>query len=155
MERSQIEQVLEGSELFKGLARPDLHKISSLCTVQNYKNGEYVFRQGDFGDHIYIIAEGHIFLERTTDLGTRKGRFVIGALGRGRIFGCWSTLLNEPHILMSSAACQKPTRVMAIRGIELRKMMAENVELGFNILERLSHVLRSRIQDAYGAMEKI
>jgi hypothetical protein len=56
---------------------------------------------------------------------------------------------------MSSAACQKPTRLLVLRGTDLRKMMQENRALGFTILEKLCFLLRDRIEGAYGAMEKI
>ena len=56
---------------------------------------------------------------------------------------------------MASAACQKPTTVVAIRGSDLRQMMMDNSKLGFNVLERLCFLLRDRLQSAYGAMEKI
>ena len=74
---------------------------------------------------------------------------------KGRVFGCWSTLLDDPHILMSSAVCQTPTKIVSLIGSELREMMIEDAELGFNLLERLSFLLRDRIQAAYGALEKI
>jgi CRP-like cAMP-binding protein len=123
--------------------------------MKTYKTGEYLFRQGDFGDNLYVIAEGHVFLERDTDLGTRKGGVIIAMLGKGRAFGCWSTLLDEPHNLMSSATCQKPTKVLVMNGEDLRQMMLENSRLGFRVLERLCFLLRDRIQGAYGAMEKV
>ena len=155
MKRTEIKNVLETCKFFKVLEKSHIEKISGLCTVKQYESGEYVFRQGDFGEHLYIIAEGQIFLERSIDLGNRKGNVVIEALGKGRILGCWSTLLGESHFLMSSATCQKPTRVAAIKGSDLRQMMIDNSKLGFNILERLCFLLRDRIQSAYGAMEKI
>ena len=120
-----------------------------------FQNGEHVFCQGDYGEHIYIIAEGQIYLERTVDLGAQKGNVVIEILGKGRVLGCWSTILDMPHILMSSAVCKQPTKVVAIKGAELRRMMIGNAKLGFNIMERLCLLLRDRIQAAYGAMEKI
>jgi len=58
-------------------------------------------------------------------------------------------------ILMSSAACQKPTTILAVKGADLRQMMIGNTELGFNIMERLCFLLRDRLQATYGAMEKI
>jgi hypothetical protein len=88
------------------------------------------------------------------DFGQRKGTAVIETLGKGRILGCWSTLLNAPHVLMSSANCQRPTRVLAVRGSQLHQMMTRNTDLGFTILQRLCFLLRDRIQAAYGAMEK-
>ncbi|UCF57996.1 MAG: cyclic nucleotide-binding domain-containing protein [Deltaproteobacteria bacterium] len=155
MNSSEIQQVLESCEFFKGLEQSSIEKIASLCQVETYEPGEYVFRQGDFGEHLYIIADGHIFLERSMDMGTRHGSVVIGILGKGRVFGCWSTLLDEPHNLMSSATCQKPTKVVAIKGSDLRQLMLGSTKLGFKVLERLCFLLRDRIQGAYGAMEKI
>jgi CRP-like cAMP-binding protein len=155
MDRSEVEQVIERCEFFRGLDKSYLVKIASLCQVQTYKPGEYVFCQGDSGEHLYIIADGHISLERSVDLGARKGNAVIGILGKGRILGCWSSLLGEPHNLMSSAICQKPTEVVAVKGADLREMMISNSELGFVVLERVCFLLRDRIQGAFGAMEKI
>ena len=155
MEQSETHYVLENCEFFKGLEKKDIEKIARLCQIETYDAGEFVFRQGDFGDRIYIIAEGHVFLERSRDLGTRKGNIVIGMLGKGRVFGCWSTLLDESHNLMSSATCQKPTTAVVIKGSVLRQMMLHNTEFGFNVLEKLCFLLRDRIQAAFGAMEKI
>ena len=155
MDRSDTESVLEGCEFFKGLEKKNIEKIAALCREENYEAGEHVFCQGDFGEHLYIICQGRVFLERSADLGTRKGSVVIGMLGKGRVFGCWSTLLDEPHTLMSSAASERDTCVLVMKGSDLRHMMLQNIEFGFNILERLCFLLRNRIQDAYGALEKI
>jgi len=155
MDPIEIGKVLEGCEFFKGLEKKYIEKIAGLCQVREYQAGEFVFRQGDFGEHLYIIAEGHIFLQRSMDLGSHKGGAVIGVLGEGRVLGCWSTLLDEPHNLMSSASCQRPTTALALRGADLREMMVNNTALGFNVLEKLCFLLRDRIEGAYGAMEKI
>lgn len=155
MTRSDILQILENCELFGGLEKSDIEKIANLCKEKKYETGEYIFQQGDLGEYIFVIAEGHVFLERTISLGERKGSAVIGVLGKGRVIGCWSTLLGQPHNHMSSAACQKPTRVLLIRGTGLRGIMLSNIQLGFRILERLCFSLRDRIVVAYGAMEKI
>lgn len=155
MHNAEIESALEGCEFFKGLAVEDIQQIAGLCRQEKFEVGEYLFRQGDFGDHIYIIAEGQVFLERDTSLGPRKGTVIIGALGKGRICGCWSTILGAPHNLMSSAVCQKPTQVVVVKGSDLRQRMRESTEFGFNVLERLCFLLRDRIEAAYGAMENI
>jgi CRP/FNR family cyclic AMP-dependent transcriptional regulator len=155
MNHSDIEKALLSSELFRGLQKSDIQKISGLCQEELYEPGQYVFRQGDFGDRICIIADGKVYLERNVDVGTRTGSFVIGILGRGRVFGCWSTILNAPHNLMSSACCQGPTKIVSLKGSDLRGLMVSSTLLGFNILEQLCFLLRDRIQSMYGAMEKI
>ena len=151
----EMEHTLKSCEFFELLEPSELSQISKLGQMVTFQNGEHVFCQGDYGEHIYIIAEGQIYLERTVDLGAQKGNVVIEILGKGRVLGCWSTILDMPHILMSSAVCKQPTKVVAIKGAELRRMMIGNAKLGFNIMERLCLLLRDRIQAAYGAMEKI
>ena len=155
MKRSEIEQVLRESHFFKDLDEKMIRNIAALGEAVSLKGGEHVFSQGDFGERIYIVVDGYVLLERNTDLGMRKGRVVIDALGKGRFLGCWSSLLGEPHILMSTASCQKPTTVISIRGAELRKIMLSDFEIGFRVMERLCFQLRDRIQAAYGALEKV
>ena len=155
MTSSGISEVLETCELFSGLCREEIDKIADLGRVETYEAGENILSQGDFGENLYIIQEGHVFLERSIDLGPRKGKAMIGLLGKGRALGCWSTLLGEPHTLMSSAVCRKPTRVVAIKGQALREMMQANYPLGFRILERLCFILRERIRGLYGAMDNV
>lgn len=115
----------------------------------------YIFRQGDFGEYLYVIVEGNILLARSKALGARKGSAVIGILGKGRALGCWPTLLGESCNHMASAACRKPTKVIGIQGSDLRDIMLNSKEFGFRVLENLCFLLRDRIQGAYGAFERI
>ena len=155
MSTKEIEQVLGSSKFFKKLGPDAIAGIAGLCDVKEYPAGDYIFRQGDVGEDLYVMIEGQVELERSVDLGDKRGRVVIETLGRGRTLGCWSTLLDQPHILMSSACCMNNTRVVAIKGDDIRAMMENNRELGFSILERLCFLLWDRIQAAYGALERI
>lgn len=155
MDDQQKREILSHSNFFESLDDRDIKKICPLCQPRSYETGEYLFQQGDFGEHLYVIAEGQAFLERTVDLDTRRGRVTIDTLGKGRLLGCWSTLLGEPHTLMSSAVCARPTQVLSIRGPDLRNLMLSDERLGFRLMEKFCYLLRERIQAAYGAMEKI
>ena len=155
MDRSEIIHLLENCDFFKGFQKDNILAISDLCQLESHAAGDHIFQQGEAEDRIYIVAQGNVFLERSLDLGARKGSAVIGMLGRGRFFGCWSTLLNRKHTPMCSAVCRKPTKVLVIKGPELRRIMLENTELGFNVLERLCFLLRDRLKGAYKAMENI
>jgi len=151
----EIQATLQSCQFLENISSEHLTTISEFCSVDQYPAGSYVFRQGDFGEDLFIIVDGYIFLERAMDIGKHKGSVVIDALGKGRTLGCWSTLLGEPHVLMSSASCQKDSTVIRIKGRPLRKYMREDTPFGFFMLERLCFLLRDRIQAAYGAMDKI
>ena len=155
MEAAEIERSLAGCEFFRGLEQSDLKSIASICRVKTYETGEDVYQQGDFGEHLYIIADGKVVLERTMDIGPRKSRVVIDTLGKGRVFGCWSTLLSEPHIMMLNTFCQTRASILVLNGSDLRDLMTRDTRFGFNVMENLCFLLRERIQAVYGAMEKI
>jgi signal-transduction protein with cAMP-binding, CBS, and nucleotidyltransferase domain len=151
----EIEQALAGCELFKGLDQSEIQNIAGICRVAAYEKEDLIYQQGDFGEHLYIIARGQVVLERSVDMGARKGQVVIATLGKGRVFGCWSTLLNEPHIMMLRTFCQTPATILILEGAKLRDLMTRDARFGFNVMEKLCLLLRERIQSAYGAMEKI
>jgi CRP-like cAMP-binding protein len=155
MEPAEIEEILASCELFKSLSQSEISNIAKICRVNSYDKGALVYQQGDFGENIYIIADGQVVLERSVDMGSREGRVIIATLGRGRVFGCWSTLLNEAHIMMLRTFCQTPATILVLKGAQLRKDMVRDTRFGFNVMERLCFLLRERIQSAYGAMEKM
>lgn len=155
MSISDIEAILKKSWFFKPLAAEGLRRIASQGEIQTYQAGEHIFQQGDFGEHLWVLAQGQVHLERSVDLGARRGSVLVDTLGKGRVLGCWSTLLGEAHILMSSATCQTDTLAVALKGEDIRRIMAADTAIGYVILERLCHLLRERIQAAYGALERI
>ena len=155
MANTEIQSTLQSCGFLKNISPAHLATIAEFCSLDQYNAGAYVFRQGDFGEDLFIIVDGYVFLERAMDIGSHKGSVVIDALGKGRTLGCWSALLGEPHVLMSSASCQKDSTVIRLKGRQLRKCMEEDTPFGFFMLERLCFLLRERIQAAYGAMDKI
>ncbi len=155
MESRQIAQILSDSEFFTGFGDEEIRKIAFICEVMTADAGSCLFRQGDVGEDLFIVADGKVDLERSIDMGQRKGKVIIDTMGKGRMLGCWSTLLDKPHILMSTAICQRPSTLLVLKGLNLRALMSNNFELGFNVLERLGLLLRDRIQAAYGALDKI
>ena len=155
MENPDMQATLQSCQFLKNISPAHLDTITGFCSVDHYEAGSYIFRQGDLGEDLFIIIDGYVFLERAMDIGRHKGSVVIDALGKGRTLGCWSTLLGESHVLLSSANCQKDSTVIRLKGGQLRKCMEEDTAFGFFMLERLSFLLRERIQAAYGAMDKI
>jgi CRP-like cAMP-binding protein len=155
MKPQEIISVLEDSRFFQGMPKKDLEKVAAICRIMKYQTGDFLFRQGEYGEFLYIVTSGQVFLERAMQAGAHKGRVLIEAMGPGRTLGCWSTILGDKHLLMSSASCKKATTALALPGQALRQLMIERTDFGFQIMERLCFLLRDRIQAAYGALDKI
>lgn len=155
MEIEEMVDVLRSSKFFRNLTDEHLHKVASLCQEVSVDVGEWVFKQGEVGEHLYILVKGYIHLERAMSVGDREGHVIIDTLGKGRTLGCWSALLGESHVLMSTAVCQKPSLLLKVKGEDLRQLMMESVDFGFDLMQRLCFLLRDRIEAAYGAMDRI
>lgn len=155
MPADDIRAILETCEFFKGLDPAQSAGIAAICRPCRFEAGETIYRQGGLGEEIFIIAEGQVLLERAVSVGPRKGTVPVAVLGKGKLMGAWSTLLDEPHTLMLSAVCKRPVLLLAINGAELRRQMTGDTLLGFRILERLCLLLRGRVQVMLGAMDNL
>jgi CRP-like cAMP-binding protein len=155
MDPAEILQAIEGCDFFSGFDRRQVESIAAICRMRPYQAGERIFAQGEPGGELFIVAEGTVILERTVNLGARQGTVTVATLGRGKLMGGWSALLNLEHTLMLSAVCQKPAVLVAFRGGELRRLMTVDRKLGFDVLEKLCFLLRERVQLALGAMDNI
>jgi CRP/FNR family cyclic AMP-dependent transcriptional regulator len=155
MDILDIPKTLEACEFFKGFKPEQMATVAPICSIVRFDAGEVVYHQGSSGEDLFIVAEGQVLLERAVSVGVRRGSVAVALLGKGRIFGGWSTLLNEAHILMLSAVCQKSCVLVTLKGSELRKLMTGDIKLGFAVLEKLCVLLRERLQLALGAIETL
>ena len=52
MKSAEIQEVLAGCELFKGLDPSEIKNIAKICRVNTFNKGALVYQQGDFGETI-------------------------------------------------------------------------------------------------------
>ena len=55
----------------------------NVASEQKYDDDEIIFEEGKSGDWVYVVLEGSVEVSKTV----RGGKFVLGKLGRGEIFG--------------------------------------------------------------------
>ena len=152
MTTSEIIEILQQCEIFSTSDEADIDRIASLCQIKSFEPGSTVFTQGEFGNSIYLIAEGQVALVRSVNLGGKEGHLTIDILGKGRGMG-WSSLLCDPCSVSVSAKCQKPTRLLCLSGSDLRSTLESNPELGFKVMDRLAQVVGNRLRATYGAID--
>jgi CRP-like cAMP-binding protein len=71
MNPQNIEDDLAACEFFKGFDKADIKKVAAICEVRACKAGSILFQQGDFGEHLFIISDGLVHLERSMSMGGR------------------------------------------------------------------------------------
>ena len=55
----------------------------NIASEEKFDDGEIIFEEGKSGDWVCIVLEGSVEVSKTV----RGGKFVLGKLGRGEIFG--------------------------------------------------------------------
>jgi len=121
-----------------------------------FKEGEYIFREGQPADSFYIVRHGKVMVETFIP---QKGPLVIDSLEVGDILG-WSWLLS-PYRWHFDARVSVETRAIAFDGKCLRAKLEDDHDLGFELMKRFASVISERLEatrlqlmDVYGAYSK-
>jgi CRP-like cAMP-binding protein len=78
-----IMQFLLDAPLFAGLEPEELARIVPILQIQRLHAGQWVFRQGEYGDSWYVVYEGRFEVLREGLFGKRR----VGELGLRACFG--------------------------------------------------------------------
>ncbi len=116
-----------------------LARVGASVDVLSFHDQEVIFRQGDVADRFYMVKRGKVLLEQTmTELVTVS----VGSIKSGYAFG-WSTMIEEGHYT-TDAVCTEPCEIFSIRGNQLRKLCAQDPQMGFLLSQRLLIILKKR-----------
>jgi CRP-like cAMP-binding protein len=103
---------------------------------QTFKEGEYVFREGDLGTEMYIIIDGKVEI-----LGEFGGKeTLLAVFEKGDFFGEMSVLEDMPRTASARALCD--TVLLQINGSTFDQMLRDNPEIAVRIMRKLSGRLR-------------
>jgi len=140
-----IIDTLKSSELFEGLEPHHLEKVSVLCRGGSYQKGMMIFKEGDEAMELYVLTDGSVALEMEVCPVPNRPAIptAVEVVSKGEGFG-WSALV-EPHIYTLSARCMTNCTVLAIKGDRLRKVIADDPGLGYELMKRLACLISLRL----------
>ncbi len=90
-------KILKKVDILKQLPIPQLQRLCDVLGEQTYEDGEYIVKQGDKGEHFYIISNGECICT-TVDPKT-KAEKEIQRLQTNDYFGERSLLMEEPRAM--------------------------------------------------------
>ena len=125
--------IIESLPIFRSLSRHDLENIAAITTSDSFGPGEYVCRQGETGDMLFVIVTGSVLI--------REGSQVIARLGPGQVVGELAVLDKHPRAADVVAA--ERLHVLALDGAQFRGLIQDGGALAVNLLEELAGRIRS------------
>lgn len=106
-------------------------------SVVEYEPNEFVFKQGDPGDLMYLVQDGEV--EVLQELGGHQNQ--VAVLERGDFFGEMSVLEEEPRT--HSVRTLSASKLVKIDRAGFRSMLTRNAEIAVRMIRKLSLRLMS------------
>lgn len=140
-------RTLKRFQIFEGLTDSQLERIAELCREEVHPAGAIIFEEGARAENLYLLWQGAVALEMKIEAWPQEPpkRTVIDVIIRGEPFG-WSALA-EPHILTLSAKTLEYSRVIVVKGDDLRQLFKSDHHMGYLVTERLTNVVGGRLRN--------
>jgi CRP-like cAMP-binding protein len=115
--------ILNKISIFGGLNEPQLSEVLKLLKKVNYKRDEFIYKQGEPADHIYIIAKGEVKIV----VGNESESYELVAFSQGDCFGETSVIGIQPHC--ASALAIVDTELIVLERSSLLSIYENDKEL--------------------------
>jgi len=133
-------QLLENIPVFKGLSRFDLNKVTKMLHLRSYKEGEYIFRENEPGESMYIIKQGDVCITKNKD----SQEILLSSLTEGSFFG--EVSLVDEDTRSANAIAKTDTELLGFFRADLMNLIDRNPRLACFILYQLSTVIGKRLR---------
>lgn len=134
LSQEQISARLREVALFQGLGEADLVEIIRISESIRVDGGEYVFEEGERGDHFYIIVHGSIELRKASGGEQRR----LAVLKAGQAFGEMALLNQTPR--SASAYALEDTYMLSVSRAAFSEILGGD-SLSVRLLKNLSKAL--------------
>ena len=147
-----LEPLLRDHPFLKGLEPEYLTLLAGCAMNVRFREGAFLFREGEAADRCFLIREGKIALEIAA---AGRGSVIVQTLAAGDVAG-FSWLL-EPHQWQFDGRTVEPVHAVALDGTCLRGKCADDPRLGFELTQLFARLAIQRLQatrlqllDVYG-----
>ena len=132
MGREELTDLLRGSHLFRELDDGSFAELVAVCRVREVARGEYVTREGDAGDAMYVIVAGTFEVRATWADG---GEARLGEMRRGEYFGEIALLEQSPRT--ASVCAMMDGTIASLAREDLRWLLDRHPQLAAALLAGL------------------
>jgi CRP/FNR family cyclic AMP-dependent transcriptional regulator len=131
------DEVVRQAPLFAALDDESAAALMATMAQVELSRGQVLFREGDPGDRLYVIAEGKIKLGRTSGDGREN---LLAILGPGEMFGELS--LFDPGPRNATATAVAETHLIGLGNDDLTTWLTGRPDVARHLLRALARRLR-------------
>ena len=138
---ADILPLLRQVAIFKDLDDDELTPFAEVCKEQEFLSGEYVFREGEAGNRLYLIVEGEVRISRTIP---GSGEEALAVLKRGALFGEMAVFDRSER--STDAISNGGTKVLTIARADFEMVLDFNREVAYKVLWSVVRLLSGRLR---------
>ncbi len=131
-------QTVKGCSLFHELYDDEIMEIVQFCRVLNLEKDDYIFREGDEGNEVFLILSGSALV--------KKGPYEIAKLRKGDLFG--EMVLLKDNIRRADVVANTYTDVLLIDYDDLFSYFKLNTKIFSILMLNLARMLATRLNKA-------
>jgi CRP/FNR family transcriptional regulator, cyclic AMP receptor protein len=158
MRAEQAATLLARTNLFENLDDVARRTLAERSVDRSYKKGQLIFHQGDLGEALFIVVEGHVKVFVTSEDGDEM---VLVTLGPSDVFGELAIIDGGPR--SASAEALEPTKVLALTRTVLLDSLRSSPQTTDSLLRSLGSLVRRLTEqasdlvflDLYGRVAKL
>jgi len=117
-----------------------LAKLIPITELLLFDDKEFVFREGDKAERLYMLLHGKVLLEQRI---SEKITVSVSAIKPGSTFG-WSAMLDG-DTFTSDALCAEACKVFSFRREKIKALWEQDHSLGYIMSQRLLRILKKRL----------
>jgi CRP-like cAMP-binding protein len=136
-------KALSRAELFQGVEQETLEEIARASKIQEYEEGDVLYRLGDDAEDVYVLVSGRV---RFT-LGVGNRGQTSGSIMSGRMVFGWAALVDDQPRRVATAECLEDSVVLAISGEGLKAALERHTPSGFLVMRRLAAMIARNFMD--------
>jgi len=141
---------LKSQDLFQLLRPEQVNALSEVAERVQLKSGETIYSQGDEAEFMFVVLEGQVSL-RTP--GTNGVSLLIDQVTEGAIFGYCVCFELTTYAL--TALCTEDTTLLKIKADALKKLMDQDLIMGYAIQTLISRVYFRRYLETMNKLQAI
>ena len=148
--------ILKGNFLFESLAIQELKLVRDIVHIREYRPGELVFKQGEVGVGMYIIARGHVDIsveDRDPEKEGMRSIFVT-RLERGDFFG-EIALVEDNGRRTATATANDDVMLIGFFKPDLSEIISRSPATGSKVLMKLAQVLGKRLKETASKVSEL
>ena len=127
--------------IFKDLDEEEIKQVAEVCSEEKFMSGEYIFREGEHGNRLYLIVDGEVRISRDVP---GIGEEALAILKPGALFGEMAVFDRTER--STHAISNGGTTALTISRPDFEMLLDFNRELAYKVLWACVRLVSSRLR---------